>query len=153
MRSGGASGSQQTVLMDNVLDCHPLPLQLGAPAAPEHLTMPSVPPAGGEAGLFHSWGHQPTRRIAGKPLAEHSVPSSRNLTGSSEGSVQEAPAQTPSKAVGCADRTGWQVYSRNDAEDTPPRGDRAGRLGRCEDMWPWSQAELIITLRTETCVC
>lgn len=47
MRSEGASGSQQTVLMDNVLDCHPLPLELGAPAAPGHPTTPSVPPAGG----------------------------------------------------------------------------------------------------------
>lgn len=70
---GEPLGSQQTLLMGCVLDCHPLPLKLGTPAAPGHPAMPRVLSCWGNLGCFPNGA---TSQLKGKPPAEQSISSS-----------------------------------------------------------------------------
>lgn len=92
---GGPLGSQQTLLMGCVLDCHLLPLKLGTPAAPGHPAMPRVLSCWGSLGCFANGA---TSQLRGKPLAEQSTSSSWEphwlLRGLHAGDTSQTPSQS-----------------------------------------------------------
>ena len=109
MLCGERLGSQQMLLMDSVLGCHPLPLELGTLAATGYPAMPVFSPAGGSLSWFTNGTpsqHREQQRKAPDRAIHFFLPGT--TPASLRAQCRRVQLRLQAKAVGCPDSLGHQ---------------------------------------------